>query len=123
MSTVFLNLSNHPLDVWGINQIEEARKLGENLIDLPFPNVSPSMSPAEITKLSEVQIEKIKEIAKDYDSVVVHVVGEPTLVFNVVTMLKNLGIKCVASTTERMSAILPDGQKLSEFKFITFREY
>ena len=123
MSAVFINLSNHPLTDWRKEQLNEARNLGEELIDLPFPNVSPSIGAEEIRKLAEVQIERIIDISKNYDSAVVHIVGEPNLVFEVVTMLKMQGITCVASTTERISTNLPGGQKISEFKFIRFREY
>lgn len=33
------------------------------------------------------------------------------------------GIKCVASTTERDTVMTPDGKKISQFKFVQFREY
>ena len=68
-------------------------------------------------------MELLMAASKDFDNVTIHIVGEPTLVFAIVTLLKNKGIRCMASTTKRESKELPDGKKLSEFKFIRFRDY
>lgn len=49
--------------------------------------------------------------------------GEMTFTYLVVTRLKELGIKCIASTTERKTSYSEDGTKMSEFLFVMFREY
>jgi len=48
--------------------------------------------------------------------------GELTFTFNVVKNLAVRKIKCVASTTERNVKEI-DGKKITEFKFVRFREY
>ena len=57
------------------------------------------------------------------ENTVVHVMGEMTFTYNLVTALKEVGIVCLASTTERLVKMMPDGKKVSEFKFVQFREY
>ena len=54
---------------------------------------------------------------------VVHVMGEMTFTYNMVNALKNVGITCLASTTERLVTMTSDGKKVSDFKFVQFREY
>lgn len=54
---------------------------------------------------------------------VVHVMGEMTFTHNLVNALKERGLTCLASTTERNTIMTPDGKKISEFKFVQFREY
>ena len=49
---MFINLSNHALQNWSLKQKEEAEKYGE-LIDLPFPNISPYADSVEIDRLVE----------------------------------------------------------------------
>ena len=38
-------------------------------------------------------------------------------------LIKSLGVICVASTTERLVKMMSDGKKISDFKFVQFREY
>ena len=49
--------------------------------------------------------------------------GEMTLTFRIVELLKAQGIRCVASTTERIVTDLPDNRKETQFTFVQFREY
>ena len=49
--------------------------------------------------------------------------GEMTLTFRIVELLKAQGIRCVASTTERIVTDLPDNRKETQFAFVQFREY
>jgi len=48
--------------------------------------------------------------------------GEMTLTYCIVRMLKEKGIRCIASTSER-KALSENGLRLSEFSFVRFREY
>lgn len=54
---MFINLSNHALQNWSTKQKEEAEKYGE-LIDLPFPNISPYADSVEIDRLVEKYLKK-----------------------------------------------------------------
>lgn len=116
-----INFSNHPSSLWSEAQLSAAHAYGE-VVDLPFPQVNPNMSEKELQALSSQYVDKILAMAKG-DSITVHVMGEMTFTFLVVTRLKEMGIKCVSSTTERNASMTDDGKKVSEFKFVRFREY
>lgn len=53
----------------------------------------------------------------------IHVMGEMTFVYQFVKQASAVGLRCVASTTERIAVDKPDGTKVSEFRFVRFREY
>ena len=72
-------------------------------------------------ELAENTMEEILLKARDAD-VTVHVMGEMTFTYYLVSLLKAKGITCVASTTERIIEE-KDGMKTSLFKFVKFREY
>ena len=117
---MFINLTNHLSGGWSEEQLTAARQYGE-IIDLPFPIIEPTFTKDDILHLVKEYTDHIMEI-KDRETVV-HVMGEMTFTYAVVSRLKSLGIKCLASTTERNTVITPDGKKISEFKFVQFREY
>jgi len=79
-------------------------------------------SEEEISQLADSYVAKIISMGKP-EEITVHIMGEMTFTFTVVTRLKELGIRCVASTTERKTSYNADGTKLSEFSFVRFREY
>ena len=111
------------MELWDEKQLLKAREMGDSLRDIPFPMVSPSWSHEEILKFAESEVKRIKDATVNFDNAIVHIMGEHTLVYNVIRLLKLEGVKCVASTTERVTEILPSGEKISKFNFIAFREY
>lgn len=117
---MFINLTNHPSERWSQEQLNAARQYGE-VIDLPFPIIEPTFSKEDIQCCVKDYVKTIQGI-KD-DKTVVHVMGEMTFTYNIVNALKEMGITCLASTTERNITMTPDGKKISEFKFVQFREY
>ena len=116
---MFINLTNHPSSGWSESQQKAALQYGE-IIDLNFPIIEPFFTKAEVDELANVTVETIKDLD---ESPVVHIMGEMTFTYAVVERLKAMGITCVASTTERLVKMMPDGKKISEFKFVLFREY
>ena len=118
---LLINLSNHPSQDWHTNQLEAAQQYGV-IKDLPFPDVSPALSEKDILPMVNQYVQKITSMGKDYQTTV-HVMGEMTFTFAVVTRLKEMGIRCVASTTERKVTYTNDGVKQTEFQFVKFREY
>lgn len=118
---MFVNFSNHPSRYWDNKQREASQYYGE-LFDMPFPQITPNASDDELEKLALDYVQRIVSLAESKD-ITVHIMGEMTFTFMVVTRLKELGIKCIASTTERNTIFNPDGTKLSEFSFVKFREY
>lgn len=116
---MFINLTNHPSSGWSEEQLKAAQQYGE-IVDISFPNIEPYFTSKEVNELADVVVEGIKELD---EHPVVHVMGEMTFTYAVVSRLKALGITSVASTTERNTIMSPDGKKISEFKFVQFREY
>lgn len=117
---MFINLTNHPSEKWSEEQLKAAHQYGE-IVDLSFPIIEPTFTKGEVIILVNECADTIMGI-KDGDTVV-HIMGEMTFTYNLVNALKEFGITCLASTTERNTIILPDGKKVSEFKFVQFREY
>lgn len=120
-ATCLINFSNHPSKYWESKQLEAAKEYGE-IKDIPFPKVNPNANYDEIQELAEQCVEKILSLA-DNNIITVHIMGEMTFTYIVVKKLKEKGIECIASTTDRNAEELFDGRKISDFKFIRFRRY
>lgn len=118
---MLINFSNHPSKYWEAKQLEAAKEYGE-IKDIPFPAVDPEASFNDIQVLAEQYVEKILAFAEN-NHITVHVMGEMTFTFFVVTKLKEKGIDCIASTTERNSEEISDGRKIIDFQFVKFRRY
>ena len=118
---MLINLSNHPSQYWDKKQIEASQGFGK-LIDMPFPLIKPDASDDELEELSKEYVKNIVSLGNP-KSITVHIMGEMTFTFLVVTRLKQLGIRCLASTTERKTTYNENGVKMSEFSFVRFREY
>ena len=116
---MFINLTNHPSSGWSEEQLKAAQQYGE-IVDISFPNIEPFFTSEVIHELADAAVKEIK--IQDAHPVV-HVMGEMTFTYAIVSRLKALGITCMASTTERLIKMMPDGKKISEFKFVQFREY
>jgi len=93
--------------------------------DFQFPNVPPKATEKDIKKMAKKLAKEIKTFAKKAENqpFAAHVMGEMTLMFRVVKLLKRAKIKCVASTTERNTIEHADGSKTFKFDFQQFREY
>lgn len=118
---LFVNLSNHPLDDWTPEQRSAAEEYGK-LRDLPFPNVSPSLSSEELNHLVEEYFQKLLALSESAD-ITVHLMGEFTFTHRLINRLQGVDIKCLASTTERIVTEVEGQQKLVTFQFVGFRPY
>lgn len=118
---MLINLSNHPSADWNETQLAAAGKFGE-IRDLPFPQIDPTLSPKQINELAAQYLLQVQTIASPREAVV-HIMGELTLCYNLVGMLKSAGYTCLASTSERKVKDLGDGKKEVTFDFVQFREY
>lgn len=116
---MLLNLSNHPSVNWPANQKEVAISKYSTIEDLSFPQIPPTMDEDELNKIVEEYEIKVRQL----DPTAVHLMGEMTFTFRLVTRLKSIGIPCIASTTERIAAEDKNGNKISLFKFVNFRNY
>ena len=118
---MFINLSNHSSGKWSEAQIEAAKQYG-GIIDMPFPLVDPKGDEDYIAGLADEYCQKVLELA-DGNPVIVHLMGEMTLTFVLVTRLKAKGLVCLASTTERIVTEEAPGVKTNVFRFARFRKY
>ena len=119
---MLLNLSNHPSARWSAQQAEAANRLYGEIVDLPFPQVDPNGDETYIASLVGEYTEKVLQLAKN-QKVTVHLMGEMTFCFALVSHLQKHGITCVASTTERIVKESENGTKEVIFKFVQFRNY
>ena len=115
---LFVNLTNHPHASWSEEQIQGGHEYGE-IIDLAFPIIEPEATPEYINTFAAKYAQIIEDQAS-YFNITLHIMGEMTFTYAVVSRLKSLGITCLASTTKRNVGVTPDGK---EFKFVQFREY
>lgn len=119
---MFINCTNHRLDEWSENQIKASSVWGD-VVELPFPDVSPYAAADEVSEIADKYTEKIVSMKPD----AVLVQGEMTMCFAIVNRLKTHNILAVAATSERVSDIRTDESgnsiKTSYFKFVAFREY
>lgn len=118
---MFINLSNHPSAGWGKEQLEAARQYGE-IVDMPFPSVNEQATETEIVRLASEYLNTIMSKGAAQD-LTVHIMGEQTFCYALISKLQKEGIRCVASCTEHDTFINEQGQKVSTFHFARFREY
>lgn len=119
--SLFINLSNHPIATWSEKQLEAAKSYGK-IEEMRFPNIDSNADNAAIKDIATDYVEKILELNKQYN-VTVHVMGEMVFTYLIVNMLKEQGIRCIASTSERCVTERMDGVKENIFNFTRFRDY
>ena len=117
---VFINFSNHPYADWSDAQKGAFADFGE-VKEVPFPPIGPDWSSEKINEEADKYCMQIFSISEDKD-VTVHIMGEMTFCFAVVSRLKEAGIRCVASCSER-NVTVEGGKKISQFDFVGYREY
>lgn len=118
---MLINLTNHSSSKWSVAQQEEASRLYGEVVDVEFPNISPSI---DYEAVHSIAGRVLKEILECYGKgVTIHVMGEMTFVYDFVSMARDEGIECVASTTERIVVENADGTKTSTFNFVRYRSY
>ena len=120
---MILNITNHPVSQWSMEQLQAAAKIGGEVIDLQFPNIPSSYSEEDIQREALYYFNKALQL----NPTAVVVQGEFSFTFALVSMLKKGGIPCYAACSERCSKqeVQPDGTvlKKSHFAFVRFREY
>lgn len=121
---MLINLTNHPTITWGEMQISVAQKRYGEIVDMPFPNISPQWSSKQVEQLAIEYFERIQTLLpKPQTNDAVHLMGEQVFCFKLLCMLSNAGYVVVASTTQRITKVLPNGNIEKGFAFIRFREY
>lgn len=115
---MLINLSNHPSTNWPTEQKSTAVKKYNILVDVPFPIIAPFATKKAIKQLAKEYLKKIQA----HQPQAVHIMGEMTFTYRLVRLLKKAGIRCIASTTNRIVEE-KDGKKIVQFEFIQFRKY
>jgi hypothetical protein len=116
-----LNISNHPSGRWPEEQLSAVSAWADEVVDLPFPHVSPSMDADGLKELAEGILAEVESHRSRVTAV--HLMGELTLTYRLAYRLQQKGFTVLASTTERRVLQEENGQKTSEFRFVQFREY
>ena len=119
---VLINFSNHPMNEWSSEQFNTAKECYGKIIDLPFPSINPEAGETDLMQLAEEYVKQILEL-EEHNNITVHIMGEMTFTYMVVSQLKAMGIECIASTTIRDAKYSSDGKKISDFQFVRFRKY
>lgn len=117
---MFVNLTNHSSEKWDVAQRAEALAFGP-IIDIAFPAIDATCNEWQIDALVCEYEKTILQKTANHTPIV-HVMGEMNFTYALVKRLRQRGITCVASTTERV-VDEHDGQKTSTFKFVKFRRY
>jgi hypothetical protein len=117
---MLLNISNHPSSKWSFKQFDIATQKYTKVTDLPFPDIPPQWDIHTTKDLALIYFEKISAMVPV--PIAVHIMGEFSFTFTLVTLLKESGIACLASTSKRIVKE-ENGIKLSTFEFVRFREY
>lgn len=120
---MLINLTNHPSVQWSENQIKAAEMYGE-IVDLPFPYVDPMWDLEKIKQIAAIFEEKVFQLLQQEKNGnnAVHLMGELTLCYELIKRLQKMGIRCIASTSQR-NTVTNGNSKISEFNFCRFREY
>jgi hypothetical protein len=119
---MLINLSNHPSTSWQPLQLEAAAAYGE-IVDLPFPVISPDWDTAKVETVAREYSDKYKQLLYDKSKQsAVHLAGEPVFCFLLAQLLLKENVICLTSTTERI-VVEENSTKISEFRFGRFREY
>lgn len=123
-NNIFVNFSNHPSKNWSNEQISAAKRIvsGGSIVDIAFPQVSGDADESEISRTADKYAKEI--ISLNPSAVMCQ--GEFGICLEVVTTLKNNGIKVLYSCSERktLETVIDNRtEKTSVFKFVRFREY
>lgn len=118
----FINFTNHPSVFWDECQKSEALRYGDEILDIPFPDIPATATEAEISRLAEEYARKLKASCP----AAVLCQGEFTFSYQIITLLLKHEIPVVAACSKR-SVIEEHSEgktiKHAKYKFIKFRHY
>lgn len=119
---MLINCTNHPYEIWGEAQREEAGRYG-SVLDFPFPQIEPGMTVGDLRKLAKQTADRIRELRPE----AVLLAGEFSFTFMLADKLLRDGVRVLCSCARRRTTEVrkPDGtvEKKAIFAFEGFREY
>lgn len=119
--SLFINHTNHPSANWTLEQRQGAAAYG-TIKDLPFPDIPPNSDVQQIKEYIQESANKILAL----NPAAVLCQGEFTYTYGLVKLLKEHGITVLAACSERVThEDVRDNisRKISNFRFVKFREY
>ena len=119
---MLINLSNHPSDKWSAEQTAAANAQFGEIVNLPFPLIEPNATKEDIARIAQHYLIRVQQIGLP-NNTAIHIMGEMTLTYQLVVLLKDAGYRCYASTTMREVYEQEPGKKTVIFQFVKFREY
>ena len=118
---MFINLTNHPSKDWSAEQLKAAQCYGD-IVDIEFPSINENATEKDINRKADEYLDTILKKG-DADELTVHIMGEQTFCYALISKLQKEGIRCIASCTKRDAFVNEERQSVSTFHFSTFREY
>jgi len=118
---MLLNISNHPKSEWSNEQIAEAERLFGSIVDYPFPKIPPEWDSQQTESLANNIFNDIIS-GRSLQDLTVHIMGEMTFCYALIKKLQKIGIRCIASTTQRITTT-QNNVIIKQFSFVRFREY
>jgi hypothetical protein len=117
-----INLSNHPSGDWS----NEQKSQWADIIDIKFPDISPSATVEEVQELVSQYVSRIKvEIMEDAETpLFLHLAGEYTFCYLLNAQLSDIIPLAVACTARvKTEEITPAGvvKSTTQFKFVQWR--
>lgn len=123
---LLINFTNHPSNLWSEEQKTAALQKWSEIIDIPFPMVSPDWGEVEVRETFEKFYSEVKEKCtledRDLKNADFLVMGEFRLTFYTVTTLIKLGHK-VFSHSGRRDVEIKENKSIYTFRFGRFVEY
>jgi ATP-dependent exoDNAse (exonuclease V) alpha subunit len=116
---MLVNFTNHPSEKWTEIQKNAAIEKYNEIVDVHFPHINPGADELDI----KAEALKYAEVIISLKPSAVHIMGEMNFTFQLVHLLMEEGIECIASTTERIVEDFADGSQKSSFYFVKFRSY
>ena len=129
---MLINNTNREHTTWGEDQLEASKDFGE-IVDMIMPGIPAEADEAEADRIAGLVVRRIlrrlgREKAgtgTEQDAVICQ--GDFTLVYRVVTRLKEAGVTVVAPSFQRVTkpTLRPDGTTVPgySFRFERYRQY
>lgn len=123
---MFFNVSNHPIftekSTWSKEQREIAKIIGGELVDIPFPAITPDMPNDQIMMIAREVARDLKGMSKNTLSAAM-VAGEYATTIAIIAELQKVGIPCYFGQSERIAEEREEnGQVVVVHKFV-FRNF
>lgn len=119
---MFFNFSNHKSNTWSQKQLNAAKKFASEIVDVDIPIIDPMASEFSVKVIAQELVEYCNVTRND----VCHVVGEPSLSYEITRECLLRGANVVVATTDRkvVQSLGQRGEliKTSTFEFCKFRE-